>query len=526
MDGLRHAPQQHAKIAWRQPCIFIILVSLFVSGCVVGPDFQLPRPPRLPQQYQAARGEEVSPPNACECWWEYFHDPILSELVTDARRSNLNLRQAYLRVREARARLGVVRGDWFPQVTGVSSYSYRDISSKSSQFGNRALSTPPFDFYSMGFDSSWEIDLFGKIARTVEAARADADAEAEYAKYFQVTLLADLAATYVQLRVAETRLQVIQQNLVRQQQTLEKVRFRRAAGLLNPLDEALADAHVRRTISRLPELEQNIQQNRNRLAVLTGVAPSEEFDSRLGSIELPRFEQTMMVGVPADLVRRRPDVRQAELQVASANALIGVAIADRLPQITIRGNIDVEARSVSDLFSSAALAHTVGPSLRWNVLNFGKLRSNIEVRRMQFEQSLARYQQSVLQSVEDVENSLVGYHRQTERSDAMSAAVRATQEAAKLSQARWEGGLVDFITVVITQRELLNVEEELVLSNGQVLLNVIQTYKALGGGWECPLQRLPNVDTAIEPAPIGSQTDVGDDRLLPPEPLAVPPSEP
>ncbi|MDA0658016.1 MAG: efflux transporter outer membrane subunit [Planctomycetota bacterium] len=525
MDGLGHAPERHALPAWPRYWILIVLTCHLLSGCVVGPDFQRPLPPTLARHFQAAGSEELAPPNPCECWWDSFHDPILSSLITDARQANLDLRQAYLRVREARARLGVVRGDWFPQMSGTSSYSYRDISGKSSQFGNSLQSTPPFDFYSMGFDTSWEIDLFGKIARTVESARADADAEAEFAKYFQVSLVADLAATYVQLRVAETRLNVVQQNLMLQGQTLEKVQHRHAAGLLNPLDEALADAHVRRTASRLPELEQDIQRNRNRLAVLTGVAPSEEFDLRLGSIELPQFEQTMMVGVPADLVRRRPDVRQAELQVASANALVGVAIADRLPQITIRGSIDVEARSVSDLFTSAALAHAVGPSFRWNVLNFGKLRNNVEVRRIQFEGSLARYQQSVLRSIEEVENSLVGYHRQTERSQAMTAVVQATQEAAKLSQTRWEEGLVDFITVVVTQRELLNVEEELVLSNGQVLLNVIQTYKALGGGWDCPLYRIPTVESTIEPTPTDSQIGADDDRQLPPEPLEVPPSE-
>lgn len=462
------------------------LVALVVGttvGCRVGPDFGRPGVQSIQPEYQRAEPWTTNL-DPHDCWWRQYDDPTLDELVAEALDQNLSLREAAWRVLEARARFRTARGAWFPDAAGTGNYSYRDLSENAAQFNPGGAATRAFDFYSLGFDSTWEIDLFGRIARSVESAAAEAQAESESLHDVKVTLIADVVDAYLEARSFQARMAIAERNVALQEKTLAAVRSRLEAGLIGPLDAAQAESNLLSTKSTIPQLKQALQTALNRLAFLLGTTPSERNLIGPATETSGRFGK-LSTGIPAALLAQRPDIRRAEREAAAANALIGVAIADRLPIVTLRGTISAEARDVSMLFESAGLAHSVGPSIRWNVLNFGRLRNVVEARKAAYQQSLVRYQATALQAVREVEDGLTAYEHQQERADRLREAVDATRRAERLSQHRYEEGLVTFQRVLDTQRELAQVEGDLETSSWEVLRAMAAVYRALGAGWRC-----------------------------------------
>lgn len=340
--------------------------------------------------------------------------------------------------------------------------------------------------FSTGFDATWEIDIFGKIRRSLEAADADIGVQEEDYRDILVTLFGDVARNYVTIRVLQERLEIARANLASQKQTLKIVRRRHQAGLVGRLDLAQAESNVHTTASTIPPLREDLQIALNRISILLGETPVPDLEVSLGDASLPIKPDLLALGVPADLIRRRPDLRRAEREVAASSARIGVAVADLYPQFTLTGTISVDSRNVSSLFEPASLAHGVGPGFRWDVLNFGRVLNNIRLQEARYQEAVVNYQQTVLLAVEEVENSLVSYHRSVERVTTLVQATRAAREVVQLSRTQYDRGLIAFQTLLDAERQQLRNEERLAIARGAVLTSLIRAFKALGGGWKTP----------------------------------------
>jgi NodT family efflux transporter outer membrane factor (OMF) lipoprotein len=481
--------QQDAK-QWSRRAFSLAVASVVagISGCRVGPDFASPAPPVLNGSFQQATQPDgttdISPldPQTSR-WWTFFDDPILQMLIRDASQQNLTIREAYYRIAESQALLGVAKSQYFPQVNATTDTSFR----RNSQNNNQVLSSnnqSAFWNISNGMESSWEIDLWGRLARGVEAANSELLAQHESLNDIRVTLLADVATTYIQIRVLQQRLMIAEQNLELQKQTLHIVQSRQEAGIVGQLDQSEAESNVAVTTASIPPLQQELQVALYRLTVLLGQTPGGDFVLQDGYGQLPMTViENVHPGMPAELLTRRPDIRKAYFDVMAANARIGVAVADRLPQLTIRGNISVEARDVSVLYDANSLAHSVGPGFRWNILNFGRLKRNIDAREANHQQAIVRYEAAVLRGVQEVESALVEFIRQRERAIELEKVVIATNRSVEISLARYEQNLITFDRVLDAQRSLATAQGNLATARGDILFALVKTFRTLGGGW-------------------------------------------
>lgn len=497
----------------RLPAAFYACLGalVFFSGCKLGPDFVRPAPPFLEAFYHDAVPAEPPIEPELTYWWTEFDDPVLNGLIDQSACRNLTLREVYFRVVESRALVTVARGELFPEVFGTAGYSNRRTSLNANQFIIPPTLRNSYDLYSAGFDSGWEIDLWGKLRRTVEAAQDELAASEAARRDVLVTLLGDVGTNYINLRVVQQRLHIAQANLTRQRTTAGFVRERFRAGLISELDVAQAEENLHTTAAAIPPLEQQLHLALHRLSVLLGESPSSDLLARLGVGTVPAVPSTLVVGVPADLLRRRPDIRQAEFQVAAQNARIGVAIADLFPQLTLRGTITADSRSVSTWFAPDSLAYNLGPQFRWDILNFGRLRGGIRVQRARYEQIVARYRQTVLLAVEEVENALISHRTAGERRHELYLAAQSANLAAELSESQYQQGLVIFQVVLDSQRRVLDLQEQIVLSDGELSVSAVRAFKAAGGGWDARfsccepvLARLPTTAPAYEATPATS----------------------
>lgn len=493
-----------------QVALWASLGALFtLAGCKVGPNFVRPAAPWLEHVYHDAAPAEPAVEPELTFWWTQFNDPTLNGLVDQAACQNLTLREAYFRVVESRALLTVARGDLFPEVFGTAGYSRRQTSLNANQFIIPPTLRNSFDLFSAGFDSGWEIDLWGKLRRTVEGAENDLAASEAARRDVLVTLLGDVGTTYIEFRVVQQRLNIAHANLARQSRTADFVRDRFQAGLVSELDVAQAEENLHSTAASIPPLNQQLHLAAHRLSVLLGETPSMDLIARLGVAPVPASPAAVAVGVPADLLRRRPDVRQAEFQVAAQNARIGVATAELYPQLSLRGTITADSRNINTWFSPDSLAYNLGPQFRWDILNFGRLRGGIRVQEARYQQVVARYRQTVLLAVEEVENALISHRTSDERRAELNLATRAAATATELSESQYQQGLVIFQVVLDSQRRVLELQEQIVISEGEMSINAVRAFKAAGGGWDaqfscCAPQnaRLPaTTPVEIIPAP-------------------------
>ncbi len=463
-------------------CSSVLCVAL-VCACKVGPDYH---PPALdvPKNWsEALAGGATNGVAQVEAWWKGFADPELDSLIARAVQANLQVRIAEARVREARAqRVSTAAGRW-PVLDATGSYSRNRLTE------NFFLPLPPntpldYNWYQAGFDASWELDLFGGTRRAVEAATADVSAAQFNRRDVMVSLLAEVARDYFEARGAQQQLAIARRNIYAQQTSLDLTRDRYRAGVSSELDVHQAVALLANTEAQLPTLETAFKAAVHRLGVLLARSPGALTEEFSRTIPLPRPPPRVPVGLPSDLLLRRPDIQRAERGLAGATARIGVAKSDLFPKFSLTGNVGLQSVSASEWFAPSSRAWSFGPTLIWRVFDAGRIRANIRVQNARQEQALASYEQTVLSAFEDVENALVAYANEQVRARSLEESVEAQRAALTLSQDLYRNGLADFLRVLDTQRSLYLAEDALLQSQKAVSENLIALYKALGGGWE------------------------------------------
>jgi NodT family efflux transporter outer membrane factor (OMF) lipoprotein len=463
---------------------------LLAAGCNVGPNYRPPTTtmpasfgPLPPTSQPSPLAAAVTP---AAQWWMLLNDPALDDLIARAVQANYDVRTAVARVREARARRTIVSSQEYPSLDAVGDYSHNRLSQNAAPYNAFKLPHFPWEFnqYQAGFDASWELDVFGGTRRAVQAATADLEATIEGQRGVVLSVLAEVARNYVELRGYQQELIIARQNLQTQRQTLQLTLDRRKVGEATQLDVSRASAQVSSTEATLPQLARQEWQAMYRLSVLLGQQPGDLVDSLSAAAAIPVPPEQVATGLPAELLRRRPDIRQAERQLAAATARIGQAKADLYPQFALNGSFAWQSSDTHNLFDSPSRSWTVGPSVRWPVFDAGRIRANIKIRTAQQEQAMMSYEQTVLRAMEEVQDALVSFNTEQERRKSLQDAVRASQESVDLARELYRQGLSDFLSVLDAQRQLFQSQEALVLSDRALTTSLVALYKALGGGWE------------------------------------------
>ncbi|MDY0267817.1 efflux transporter outer membrane subunit [Trichloromonas sp.] len=452
------------------------LAWLWLAGCAaVGPDYRAPES-KVPEHWHATLGNGVTPaahPEALAEWWRAFDDPLLTELVKQAVAGNLDLRRAQSRLRQARAERGGKQADLAPTVDATSSFS-RARTSDSGALNN---------LYQLGLDAGWEVDLFGGRRRAVEAADAGvASGEADLDDVL-VSLLGDVALDYLDLRTYQARIEVVEKNLASLSETFAIVRWRAEAGQIGHLDVEQARANLEQTRSQLPDLKTSLIQAENALAVLLGVPPGSLNNLLAETRPIPNPPAEVAVGVPAETLRQRPDIRKAERELAAQTATVGVATAELYPKFNLSGSIGLDALSSGKFFTASNRTWRIAPGISWNLFDADRIRQNIAIQSELQEQALLTYQATVLGALREVENALTAYADEQKRHALLDLATQAAERAAELASMQYQAGLIDYLTVLETERSQLSLQQQLAESQGQVMINLVRLYKVLGGGW-------------------------------------------
>jgi len=469
------------------------------TACItVGPDYEPPEP-ALPDIWHTMATAGLAEGEATlQRWWTVLEDAKLDELITRAQAENLSLEAALWRVEEARALRGVVAGVQMPQVA-------LDGSSVRQQPSDNGLQPPPeggFDpatLHDYAVGASWEIDLFGRVRRSVEAADASLEATAEAYRDVLVSVLSEVALGYVNVRSTQERLRLANANVEAQRETLQLTQNRFDAGLVSALDVAQAQSNLANTESLIPTLSDLLERALNRMAVLLGEPPGAVHAELAEPAPVPEEPENLTVGLPVDLLRQRPDVRRAERELAAQTARVGVATADLYPSFSLSGFLGLQSTDGGDLLSSSSLTWGVGLPIRWNLFSGGRVRSQIRAEEARTEQALLAYEQTVLAALEEVENAMVAYEQESIRRERLREAVAATERSLELVLTQYRAGLADFQNVLDTQRSLLVRQDDLAVSEGRVVMNLVGLYRALGGGWD-PEAPIPSVVAGDETA--------------------------
>ena len=478
-------PQSGAKPPlMRWVGIFGLVAALvMVAGCIkVGPDYQPPEQ-KVPPSWRQA-GDPSLPRDQVELvsWWEVFKDPQLTSLIKRANLGNLDLKSAISRVKQARAQLGVVTGGLYPSVNLNAEASRQQASKKS-------LSNPTGvgitgEAYELGGGATWEIDLFGRIQRSVEAAQADLQATQEDRADVMVSLYSQVAQTYLTMRTLQARIAATVENIQSQKGVLQLTQSRFKWGLATALDMSQAEMVLGSSQAELPPLRSSLVQSYNTLSLLLGLPPNSLRAELKQFKPLPRPTARVTVGVPADLLRQRPDIRRAERQLAAATARIGVATADLYPRFSLFGNLGTIATNPGDLFGAGSLAYSFGPTFSWNIFAGGSIRSQIKVQDALTEQALLTYESTVLAALKEVEDALEAFKQEKQRTKALRATVTSSRRALELAIRLYKEGLQNFQPVLDAQRTLFDYDNQLASSRGQAAIDLVIIYQALGGGWD------------------------------------------
>lgn len=463
--------------------LLTILLLVVIGGCApVGPDYKKPDISVGDKWYsELNRGlTSTEDPNILSQWWKTLDDPMLTALIDRAVSSNLDMKIARSRVRQARANRGKVQASLFPTLN----FSGSDTWSRSGVEGGTGETT---QLYSAGFDAGWEIDVFGGVRRSLESSESSLQADQEGLYDTLVSLIAEVALNYIDVRTYQYRIEKVEENLQAQAETYQLVQWQSQADLIDDLAVQQALYNLESTRSQLPSLNTSLQQAMNSIAVLLGEKPGDINEKLKISRPLPSIPAAIAVGIPADVIRRRPDIRKAEHQLASQTAQVGVATADLYPKFTLSGSISGSGASINRLGNRMSAVNdwntSYGPGIRWPIFDAGKIRQNIIVQNELQEQALLNYESVILSAVEEVENALTAYVNEYTRTNNLEKAVEAAKSAVDLSEQEYQSGLVDFSNVLDAQRSLLSFENQLAESEGTAASNLIRLYKALGGGW-------------------------------------------
>ncbi|HEX4853567.1 efflux transporter outer membrane subunit [Arenimonas sp.] len=472
-----------------------ILLSLLLAGCMVGPDTVRPEINTgnsfLRDETAAGRsGHSAAAYAGTEAeFWRRFEDPLLARLVEDALRENHDLRIALARVDQARALARQSRRDLLPSVTAEGGYS--ESRASADQLPGVVRSGRDGESHDVGVRAAWELDFFGRVRRSAQADRADAQAAAYDLAALQVAIAAEVAQAYFELRGRQSQLAVANDNAVNQAASLELVTARLDAGQGTEFDTARARAQLESTRSRLPALQAEVAIAMHRIAVLTGRSPETLVATLEEPLPLPVLLDPVAAGAPGDLLRRRPDIAAAEARLDSATARIGVATADLFPRFTLGGLIGSQSLDAAALFGRDSETRRVALGVDWSFLEAGRVRARIAAAEAGADERLARYEQTVLQALEETENALVRYqHARAELASLREAAEAGTRGAA-LARTRFEGGLVDFIDVIDAERARLDLQDQLAQSQARTAVALVSVYRALSGGWPGQPRRPP-----------------------------------
>jgi NodT family efflux transporter outer membrane factor (OMF) lipoprotein len=457
----------------------LLLLATTPSACItVGPDYELVEP-FVPDSWSAtdAPTQEALFVAEADQWWQEFDDPLLVSLVERAAAGSLDVRAAGARIAQARASLGINQADLWPTVDASASAT-RSVSSPEVSSGQEV------DFLRASLDAGWELDLFGGTRRSIEAAVADYEGRIADRDAVMVSISAEVAQRYVDVRELQDRIRIASDNLLAQQETYELVQFRAEAGLSTGLDVQLARSNLESTRARIPELENLLARTRHSLALLLGLAPGA-LDAELAStVPIPTPVADLAVGVPADALRSRPDIRSAERAVATQSALVGVSTAQLYPRFRLSGSIGLEALSLDGLFGGDATAWSAGPSIGVPIFNRGRLRRGVDLQYVVLDQAEIEYERTVLNALAEVEDALVAVRTNRERRDAYGEAAAAAGQAVTLSLELYSTGVRDFQSVLEAQRSLYSFQDLAAQSEADATTSLVRLYKALGGGWQ------------------------------------------
>lgn len=461
------------------------LSLLSFGGCtMLGPDFQTPET-EFPEAWREnAHFRKLSEEENIE-WWKLFNDPVLNKLIQTAYAQNLTLRTAGLRILESRAQLSLVKGNIYPQL--------QEMNGDVMTIGTTGPATDRYyNAASIGFDVGWEIDFWGKFRRSIESA--DASLFASIADYddILVSLTAEVARTYTSVRTLEERIRLAKKNSTLQEDGLQLVMHQFEAGTVTELDVQQAKTLLSSTLATIPNLQGALQQNYNSLAILLGIFPGDldEFFTETGNI--PTASSDIAVGIPADLLRRRPDIRKAEMQTAAQSAQVGVALTELYPSFTLFGSLgwsanDIGENSLGDIFEANSFSYSFGPAFKWNILNYGRIKNQVRIQDARLEQLITSYQNIVLGAAREVEDSMTGLVYAQKEAEYLGQGVASSKRSVELSLLQYEEGFTDYQRVLDSTRALTQKQDQYAQLQGEIATNFINLYKALGGGWQIRL---------------------------------------
>jgi NodT family efflux transporter outer membrane factor (OMF) lipoprotein len=533
----------------------ILAAAVLLGGCVttgpleyvrngfkVGPNYSKPPAP-VAGEWIEANDSRVERRQLQE-WWGVFNDPTLNSLIATAYEQNLNLRVLGTRVLEARAQQAIAAGSIFPQ-TQQASGQFSQVGLSHNTFNNPSVlaglshsSIPPgalignfYPDWTAGFNMSWELDFWGRFRRSIESANANLDASVENFDSALVTLLADVATNYVQYRVAQQRVKIARDNLRAQERLVALAEQQLKVGTATSIDVNQLRTLLEQTRSTIPFLQIALGQANDALCVLLGLPP-RDLGPELGQgpaldqSPVPNTPAWVAAGIPADLLRRRPDIRSAERQVAAQSAQIGVAEADLYPTIFINGTIGLESATLSHLFESRSFVGTITPNFKWNILNYGRIANNVRLQQAKTQELVDTYQNDVLTAAQQVQTALRGFLRSQEQAEDLARSVKAAVAATKVQEKNFTDLKADVNRLYTLENTQLQEQDNLAVAQGNVALNLITAYRALGGGWELrlrdnggagtmPCVAWPKVPAVPEPEPVPAPTPVEPDRPPP-----------
>jgi len=466
--------------ALRHLFLFIIIMWGIPACYIVGPNYVTPTS-NIPEKWKNNTKNNILITNRnnenLAAWWKNLNDEKLTKLVELAIKGNPDIRKASSRTFEARARRGIDDAKLYPDIS-ASGFFNRGRSSINAGTGKEN------DLYSTGFDASWELDFFGGNRRSIEATQADLEASLEDFYDVKVTLISEVALNYIEALLYQNRLIIAKENFDIQENTLQIARWRNDAGLATQLDVEEASYNLETTRAQIFSLQTGLGQAKNRLSTLVGLNPGGVDDELSGLEKLPVVNIDIAIGIPADILRNRPDVRRAERQLAAQTARIGVATSELYPKFTLSGTIGLEALTERKFFDFSSRTYSWGPKFGWNIFNAGSIRQNIKVQTELQKQALISYESAVLTALRDVENAVIAFSDDQKREEALIKAADSMKITADIYLNEYTSGLADFKPVLDAQRSLLSVQDQLIQTRADVISDIIRLYKALGGGWE------------------------------------------
>ncbi|MGD0897340.1 MAG: efflux transporter outer membrane subunit [Thermoguttaceae bacterium] len=474
--------------------MILTVLLLGISGCTcprdyvkngfkVGPNPCIPQGPTAPHWIDDADVRVCQNCAPVDCWWTVFGDPALDKLIACAASENLSLREAGCRIMEARAQLRITGGNLFPQTQNAVGWYTRNATSENSNFSN-GVDHQFFNDWRLGFNLSWELDFWGRFRRAVTAAENTLGASCANYDQVMVTLLGDVASNYVQIRTLQERIRRVNVNAARQGKAVGDLdQFVKAGKARAKVDFNQALSTLKQTEARIPRLQWEMRQAADRLCVLLGMPPTD-LERYLGVGPIPTAPPTVVVGIPAELLCRRPDVRRAQHLAIAQGEQIGIAEAELYPAFFINGTLGVESVKASNLFTSGSLDSYIGPVFQWNILNYGRIRNNVRMQDARFCALVAAYQETVLRANAEVEDGLSQFLRAQERAKLLDESVGASQKTVDIVETEKGAGLTNFIQVHEIEKDRVEQDDELVQAYGDIAQGLIQVYRALGGGWQ------------------------------------------